>query len=111
MFRINHPALMLAGAVILIAAAHTPSAGQSPQDSPNKPPSMEAVLAQNTAARLDVPYGKDEKQRLDVYSPKGAKAAPVVVFVHGGEWTRGDKSAVSFKPKFLNENGVVFVSV
>src|SRR5262245_37000382 len=76
-----------------------------------KRPDQTAVLAKNTAARLDVAYGKDEKQKLDVYSPKGAKGAPVVVFIHGGEWTRGDKSAVSYKPKLLNENGIVFVSI
>src|SRR5262249_43765511 len=46
-----------------------------------------------------------------MYSPKDAKGAPIVVFIHGGEWTKGDKSAVSYKPKFLNENGIVFVSI
>jgi len=35
----------------------------------------------------------------------------VVVYVHGGEWTKGDKSEVSYKPRFFNEHGVVFVSV
>jgi acetyl esterase/lipase len=69
------------------------------------------VTAKNTLARTDVAYGKDEKQRLDIYAPKGAKEAPVVIFVHGGEWTRGDKANISYKPKFLNENGIVFVSV
>src|SRR5262249_45132433 len=115
MVRSNCSLVMLAGAVALTAAvavnlsnavpAKAPLGGQAPKESPQKPPSQEAVLAKNTVARLDVPYGKDDKQRLDVYSPKGVKDAPVVVFVHGGEWTRGDKSAVSFKPKFLNENG------
>ncbi len=37
--------------------------------------------------------------------------APAVVFVHGGEWARRDKNEVSYKPKFFNENGIVFVSV
>lgn len=119
MFGINHRVVMLAGAVALIAAgmafspilADTPSAKQPAKDSLKKSPSQEAVLAKNTVVRADVPYGKDDKQRLDVYSPKGVKDAPVVVFVHGGEWTRGDKAAVSYKPKFLNENGIVFVSI
>jgi arylformamidase len=74
-------------------------------------PATNAGVGENTVRRIDVAYDKDEKQRLDVYAPKDAKHAPVVVFVHGGEWTRGDKSAVSYKPKFLNEKGVVFVSV
>ncbi len=87
----------------------TPKGAGSPKDKAR--PSQEAVLAKNTAARLNVPYGDDEKQRLDVYSPKGVTGAPVVVFIHGGEWTRGDKSAVSYKPRFFNDNGLVLVSV
>ena len=119
MFRINHRALILAAAIALVAAgialnpilADTGSPMQLPKDSPKQTPSQEAVLATNTVLRADVPYGKDAKQRLDVYSPKGVKEAPVVVFVHGGEWTRGDKVAVSFKPRFLNDHGIVFVSI
>jgi acetyl esterase/lipase len=74
-------------------------------------PSEDAVLSKLTVAKLDVPYGLDEKQRLDVYSPQGTNGAPVVVFVHRGEWSKGDKSGVSYKPKFLNEQGIVLVSV
>jgi arylformamidase len=73
-------------------------------------PSEVAVLSDKTTVRADVRYGEDEKQRLDVYSPRDAKDAPIVVFFHRGEWCKGDKSEVSYKPKFLNENGVVFVS-
>src|SRR5262245_32985808 len=81
------------------------------QEKKSEPPPQAAVLAGNTFARLNVPYGKDEKQTLDVYAPKGAKNAAAVIFVHGGEWTKGDKVDVSFKPKFFNENGIVFVSI
>ncbi|HJT33688.1 MAG TPA: alpha/beta hydrolase [Pirellulales bacterium] len=98
-------ALSLAMPNILLPA--DPVTNEKPKDRPAQTP----VSAENTVRRLDIAYGEDEKQRLDVYSPKGAKRAPVIIFVHGGEWTRGDKTAVSYKPKFLNENGVVFVSV
>lgn len=41
----------------------------------------------------DIPYGDDPAQRLDVYRPAaGTSAAPVIVFVHGGGWRRGDKA-------------------
>jgi len=73
-------------------------------------PSQTAVVADNSVLKADVPYGDDPQQRLDVYAPKGAKQAPIVLFVHGGEWTRHDKSEVSFKPKFFNEHGILFVS-
>ena len=68
-------------------------------------------MAKNTEAKLDIPYGNDEKQKLDLYLPQAAKNAPVVVFVHGGEWSRHDKAEVSYKPKFLNEHGIIFASV
>src|SRR5262249_47406609 len=58
-----------------------------------------------------IAYGKDNKQKLDVYSPKGAKGLPVVAYVHGGEGMKGDKAEVSYKPKFFNEHGMVFVSI
>ena len=73
-------------------------------------PSEVAVLSDKTTVRADVHYGDDAKQRLDVYAPHDAKDAPIVVFFHRGEWSKGDKSEASYKPKFLNENGVVFVS-
>src|SRR5258708_6761492 len=98
MFEIHRRIAVRAGAVALLGAG----IALSPRSGAGQTPSQEPVLAKNTSLRADASYGTDEKQRLDVYSPKGVKGAPVVVFVHGGEWTRGDKSAVSYKPKFFN---------
>ncbi|MGN6366662.1 MAG: alpha/beta hydrolase [Phycisphaerae bacterium] len=76
-------------------------------------PAQTPVLSANTELHADVAYGGPDGRLdvLDVYSPKGVTGAPVVVFGHGGAWSRGDKRDVSFKPKFLNEEGVVFVAV
>lgn len=42
----------------------------------------------------DERYGSDERNRLDVFRPDAAAAAvPVLVFVHGGGYERGDKRA------------------
>ncbi len=48
------------------------------------------------ADQLDVAYGKDSKQKLDVYSAEVAGGnsttpSPVVIWVHGGGWRNGDK--------------------
>jgi arylformamidase len=43
----------------------------------------------------DVPYGRDERQRFDVYGPAQAKGAPVIFLVHGGAWRLGSRSARS----------------
>jgi len=83
------------------ARARAQQAAPQSKDKPARP-SQDAVLADNSVLKANIPYGDDELQRLDVYQPQGAKQAPVVVFVHGGAWTRGDKAAVSFKPKLLN---------
>ena len=54
---------------------------------------------------------KDERRTLDLYAPGEAKDRPVVIWIHGGGWRRGDKAAVQHKPKALTEKGFVFVSV
>ena len=37
-------------------------------------------------------FGPDVKQRLDLVTPAGAGRAPVLLFVHGGGWSIGDKA-------------------
>jgi acetyl esterase/lipase len=52
------------------------------------------------------------RHRCDVFAPKGGENCPVVVLVHGGVWTIGDKSCVglySAVGKFLARNGIVAV--
>ncbi len=41
----------------------------------------------------DVAYGPLAAERFDVYAPRAARDAPVILMVHGGGWRRGDKSA------------------
>ncbi len=66
----------------------------------------------NMDVAVDLPYGKDQLQKLDIYTPKNAKALPVVLFAHGGGWRGGDKSQQAHKDKgsVFTEHGVVFVS-
>ncbi|MBW7911384.1 MAG: alpha/beta hydrolase [Alphaproteobacteria bacterium] len=51
-----------------------------------------AALPEGTRVLRDVAYGAHEKQKIDVYLPPDAKAAPVIFMVHGGAWITGDKS-------------------
>jgi acetyl esterase/lipase len=76
-----------------------------------------AVVLQSQAradndVKRDIPYADkaDARQVLDVYSPKGAKNLPVVLWIHGGGWQTGDKSDVQIKPQVFAEKGFVFVS-
>ena len=60
----------------------------------------------------DIPYveGGDARQKLDVYSPDGARNLPVVFWIHGGGWQTGDRTDVQIKPQAFAEKGFVFVS-
>jgi acetyl esterase len=39
----------------------------------------------------DVAYGSDARHRADLFRADGLKNAPVVVFLHGGAYVRGDR--------------------
>ncbi len=54
---------------------------------------LAAAPALGQAVDRDVPYGNDPAQRLDVYHPASSTPARLVVFIHGGGWVGGRKSA------------------
>lgn len=56
---------------------------------------------------LDRPYGKGARQRYDLYHAKGGgQGAPLVVYIHGGYWQRGERAMYAFIAKALNALGV-----
>jgi arylformamidase len=68
--------------------------------------------AQAQDVKRDIPYADpaQERQVLDVYSPRLANHMPVVFWIHGGGWETGDKTSVQIKPQAFVEKGFVFVS-
>jgi acetyl esterase/lipase len=40
----------------------------------------------------DLPYGTHPRQVMDIFTPAGAQDAPVMIYVHGGAFVRGNKS-------------------
>ena len=54
---------------------------------------------------------KDKLQSLDVYSPPDGKDHPVIVWIHGGGWSKGDKASLQQKPQAFVDKGFVLVSV
>jgi len=74
----------------------------------------EADSAQIHAAakgRFDIAYGPDPDQLLDVYLAEGEGLSPVVVFFHGGRWSRGGKDSNIESLAMYNAAGAHFVSV
>ena len=60
----------------------------------------------------DVPTGTDPLQKIDVLEPTAkGKARPVMIFVHGGGFTRGDKAQVDNMLVWAVNNGMVGVDV
>ncbi|MFN8058289.1 MAG: alpha/beta hydrolase [Vicinamibacterales bacterium] len=61
---------------------------------------------------LDVAYGADPKQKLDVYGPppgRGTRPAPVFVFLHGGGFREGDRAQYGYVALPLAKAGIVTV--
>ena len=71
------------------------------------------VLPAGATVERDLAFGADPAQRLDVYRPAHASGAPVILYVHGGGWRRGDKAMpqmVKNKAPHWVGKGCVFVS-
>jgi len=54
-------------------------------------------------------YDQSTGQRLDIYTPKSVKSAPVVVFFHDGRWQGGSKDDFRFVGQALASQGFVAV--
>lgn len=54
-------------------------------------PLLEAAPRDGVHVVRDLSYGEHPRQVVDVYRPAGARGAPVVAFVHGGAFVRGNK--------------------
>ena len=55
---------------------------------------QERLAAAQPATLVDAAYGPDPRQRLDLYAPAdGDGSAPVLLWVHGGGFLRGEKAS------------------
>lgn len=58
-------------------------------------------------AYYEGPDAHPSKHRLDLFVPQGLQDAPVLIFVHGGAWTSGDKNLYAFIGRAFAEQGFV----
>jgi para-nitrobenzyl esterase len=72
------------------------------------------------AARFskDIAYGADPLQRFDIFLPEGRKeSVPLVLFIHGGGFTGGDKAEIYKNPKRVADiaailaKGIAFATI
>lgn len=64
-----------------------------------------AAYRRQADAALDCRYGDGERERIDVFRC-GKRDAPLLVYLHGGYWQRGDKSIYSYLAEPFNAAGV-----
>lgn len=53
----------------------------------------ESSTPETAATKMDVAYGTDPKQKMDIYLPAGRSADTTksIILIHGGAWSEGDK--------------------
>ena len=82
-------------------------------------PAHAARATEDLRTALDQAYGPDPRQQLDVFTEAAAagERRPVLVFVHGGGFTGGDKRGPDGSPFYANvghwaaRNGLVGVNI
>lgn len=53
----------------------------------------------------DLAYGPEDRQKLDIYTPRGGAPKATVLFLYGGSWTSGTKSLYRFLGQALAGRG------
>jgi acetyl esterase/lipase len=59
----------------------------------------------------DVAYGKEERQKLDLYLPAAARDFPLMLFVHGGGYQKGDRKEVHLLGETFARRGVAVAAM
>ena len=59
----------------------------------------------------NIPYGKSNQQNYDVYFENNRSNNPLLIYVHGGGWTKGDKSSFADFSKQYANKGYTVVSL
>lgn len=70
-------------------------------------------LPASSAAKIyNVKYGTETRQTMDVYLPANRDAnTPLVMLIHGGGWTAGNKSDFNGVQQALLDSGIASVSI
>jgi acetyl esterase/lipase len=74
---------------------------------------LSRAVQRNARSALDLPYGADYWQKVDVYLPADSQARglPVLCFMHGGAWVSGSKEWMGFMAPSFTDLPAIFISV
>lgn len=74
------------------------------------PLAAQRMRASPPPGTVEIAYGADPLQKLD-YTHIAGRDAPLVLFVHGGGWRRGDKRMAAHMAAHFHDEGYAFASV
>jgi acetyl esterase/lipase len=78
------------GCLLILLLTAGPCLAQPAKDTPKPKPKPKPARPTPTAA--DVAYGKHPRQKFDFWQAQSETPTPLVLLIHGGGWTGGDKS-------------------
>jgi acetyl esterase/lipase len=79
---------LLIGSVLWDANAHGPLPGVESRSATRSSANIEII---RDRPYVEGPWADPAKHKLDLYLPAGRRDFPILVFVHGGGWSHGDK--------------------
>jgi acetyl esterase/lipase len=90
--------------------------GASKSDEVKDKPEETEVESKKHKMHLDICYAGENAaniklQGLDIYTVENASNLPVMAYIHGGGWRKGDKNRVHNKIDFFIKEGFIFVSI
>ncbi|MGV8923280.1 MAG: alpha/beta hydrolase [Thermomonas sp.] len=108
--------VVLAALALMVATADAQTFRQriaQAREASRQPAAIPVLLPPGARALRDVAYGSDPRQRFDVFLPAQPRNAPIILMVHGGGWSNGNKDnpgVVENKAMHWLPKGYVLVS-
>lgn len=93
----------------ILAVWSTASAQDKKPQAPEVKPASPASPAIEVEVVRDIAYvagSADDRQKLDLYLPKGKKDYPIVLFLHGGGFSKGDRKDAAQFGETLAKQGI-----
>lgn len=96
--------------IVMLIVAFASSTNSGVQAAEKAVPAEKPVVAATLPTAADVHYGEHERQVLDFYQAKSDRPTPLLFFIHGGGWVRGDKKGVKTAPYLAAGISVVSIN-
>jgi acetyl esterase/lipase len=75
------------------------------------PPTPVPVVLRDTTI-IDIPYGTNASQKLDLGLPANRNAAtPLIIVIHGGGWATGDKNELTWLLNGMKQRGFAVANI